>query len=130
MVSVVDFGWFGSVGPGQAAIVGDDGLVVTVGCEAVVGGAGEEQCVGVGGAACGPVRAVVNLAVTARLKAIRAGAAAVAGKTVSMVYRFRSKRGVQTTVPSGIKLGHRLVKPGSPLSWHSVLTPLAKHFSC
>ena len=29
-------------------------------------------------------------------------------------------------VPSGIKLGHRLVKPRSRLSWHSFLTPLSK----
>ncbi|MDT5236204.1 MAG: hypothetical protein QOF47_2191 [Mycobacterium sp.] len=66
MVGVVDFGWFGSVGPGQAAGVGDGGLLVAVGGEAVVGGAGEEHCVRVGGAACGPVRAVVDLAVIAR----------------------------------------------------------------
>jgi len=47
VVGVVDFGWFGSVGPGQAAGVGDGGLLVAVGGEAVVGGAGEEQCVGI-----------------------------------------------------------------------------------
>ena len=65
VVGVVDFGWFVPVGPGQAAGVGDGGLVVAVGDQAVVGGAGEEQGVGVGGAAGGPVRAVVDLAVIA-----------------------------------------------------------------
>jgi hypothetical protein len=87
VVGVVDFGWFvprkrevpPAVGPGQAAGVGDGGLVVTVSGEAVVGRAGEEQGVGVGGAAGGPVRAVVDLAVVAGLNAIRTRAAAVAG---------------------------------------------------
>jgi hypothetical protein len=53
VVGVVDFGWLGAVGPGQAAGVGDGGLVVAVGDQAVVGGAGEEQAVGVGGPARG-----------------------------------------------------------------------------
>jgi hypothetical protein len=32
----------------------------------------------------------------------------------------------RTSGPLGIKLGHGLDKPGSPLSWHSLLTPLSK----
>ena len=86
MVGVVDFGWSCAVGPGQAAGVGDGGLVVTVSGEAVVGRAGEEQGIGVGGAAGGPVRAVVDLAVVAGLNAIRTRAAAVAGVTVEVGY--------------------------------------------
>jgi hypothetical protein len=66
VVGVVDFGWSCAVGQGRAAGVGDGGLLVAVGDQAVIGGAGEEQGVGVGGAAAGPVRAVVDLAVVAR----------------------------------------------------------------
>jgi hypothetical protein len=54
-------------------------LVVAVAGAFVIGPAGEEQGVGVGGAAGGPVRAVVDLAVIARCRAVGAGAAAVAG---------------------------------------------------
>ena len=61
VVGVVDFGWCGAVGPGQPA--GDGGLVVAVGDVFVVGGAGEEQLVGIGGAVRCPVRAVVHFAV-------------------------------------------------------------------
>ena len=78
MVGVADFGWACAVGPGQAAGVGGGNLVVTVAGQAVVGRAGEEQLVGVGGAAGGPVRAVVGIRVAAGLTAIRTGAAAVA----------------------------------------------------
>jgi hypothetical protein len=67
VVGVVDFGWCGGVGPGEAAGVGDGGVVVAVGDALVVGAAGEEQGVGVGSAAGGPVWAVVDLAVIARL---------------------------------------------------------------
>ena len=56
VVGVVDFGWCCAVGPGQAAGVGDGGLVVAVGDRRLsVGGTGEEQCVGVRGATVGPV---------------------------------------------------------------------------
>jgi len=47
----------------------------------MVAAAGEEQFVGVGCAVGCPVRAVVHLAVVARLKAIRSGTATVAGVT-------------------------------------------------
>ena len=71
MVSMVDVGWCvprkrevpPAVGPGQAPCVGDGGLVVAVGDVFVVGGAGEEQAVGIGGAVWCPVRAVVHFAV-------------------------------------------------------------------
>jgi hypothetical protein len=82
VVGVVDVGWCGAVGPGQAAVVGEAGVVVAVGDAFVVGAAGEEQFVGVAGAVGCPVRAVVDLAVVAGLEAVRAGAAAVAGRTV------------------------------------------------
>jgi hypothetical protein len=65
VVGVVDFGWLGAVGPGEAAGVGDGGVVVAVADRFVIGSAGEEQGVGVGGAAGGPVGAVVDLAVVA-----------------------------------------------------------------
>jgi hypothetical protein len=65
VVCMVDFVWFGAVGPGEAAGVGDDGLLVAVGGLFAVGVAGEEQFVGVGGAVGCPVRAVVDLAVIA-----------------------------------------------------------------
>ena len=86
---MVDFGWFvprkrelpPAVGPGQAAGVGDGGVLVALGDQAVIGRAGEEQLVGVGGAAGGPVRAVVDLIVVAGFWTVRACAAAVAGVT-------------------------------------------------
>jgi hypothetical protein len=54
VVGVVDFGWSYAVGPGQAAGVGDGGLLVALDDQAVIGRAGEEQLVGIGGAAGGP----------------------------------------------------------------------------
>jgi hypothetical protein len=53
------------VGPGQAAGVGDGGVVFAVADPFVIGPAGEEQGVGIGAATGGPVRAVVDLAVIA-----------------------------------------------------------------
>jgi hypothetical protein len=50
VMGMVDLRWCGGVGPGQAAGVGDGGLAVAVGEEFVVGRAGEEEFVGVGGA--------------------------------------------------------------------------------
>src|SRR3982074_1398465 len=58
VVRVVDFGWLGAVGPGEAAGIGDDGLSVALGDEVVIGGAGEEQFVGAGGGVEGPARRV------------------------------------------------------------------------
>ena len=81
-------------------------VVVAVGDAFVVGAAGEEQFVGVGRAVGCPVRAVVDLAVVAGLEAVRAGAAAVAGKTVLVLHR--STRAVQTTTPSAILGRYRL----------------------
>jgi hypothetical protein len=81
VVGVVDVGWCGAVGPGQASGVGDGGLPVALADGGVVGWTGEEQQVGVGGAAGGPVGAVVDLAVIARRQAVGSGAAAVAGIT-------------------------------------------------
>jgi hypothetical protein len=50
VMGVIDVGWCGAVGPREAAGVGDGGLAVAVGEEFVVGRAGEEEFVGVGGA--------------------------------------------------------------------------------
>jgi len=78
VVGVVDVGWCGAVGPGQAPGVGDAGVAVAVGDAFAVGATGEEQAIGVGGAVGCPVRAVVDLAVVVGFEAVRAGAAAVA----------------------------------------------------
>ena len=55
MVGVVDFGWAGAVGPSESSALGDLGAQFAAGCHAVVSAAAEEQLVGVGAAAAGPV---------------------------------------------------------------------------
>ena len=65
VVDVVDLGWAGAVGPGQAILVGDDGAVVAAADPAVVGTTGEIQFVSVGLAAVHPVRRMVDFTVVA-----------------------------------------------------------------
>ena len=67
MVGVVDLGWFGSVGPGQAAGVGDDGLPVALGDRVWSGPQAKNNMSASVAAAGGPVDGVVNLAVIAGL---------------------------------------------------------------
>jgi hypothetical protein len=50
VVGVVAVGWFGAVGPAESAVWHDLGGELAAAGPAVVGSAGEEQLVGVGGA--------------------------------------------------------------------------------
>ena len=82
VMGVVDVGWLGAVGPGQAAGVGNGGFVVAVADELVIRRAGEEQAVGIRPAVGRPVGAVAHLGVVTRRYTPGARAATVAGKTV------------------------------------------------
>jgi hypothetical protein len=77
VVGMVDLRRSNSIRPRQPAGVGDFGTPSLLRKQLVVGSAGEEQRIGVGGAARNPFRAVMYLGVIPGLKAIRAGAAAV-----------------------------------------------------
>jgi hypothetical protein len=81
MANPVGVRWSCAVVPGQAAAF-DLCSSSALADQAVVGTAGEEQVVGVGGPSIAPFRGVVNLTVIAGLHAVGVGAAAVAGVTV------------------------------------------------
>ena len=104
MVDVVDFRRFSAVTPREATLVRDDGLAVAVGRELVVGSAGEEQLVGVGGTLGCPVRAVVDLGVIPGLQTVRPGAAAVARVADDALIGCRDARltaQIEAVVPCG-----------------------------
>ena len=113
MVCEVDFGWAGAVGPGESAGVGDFGLEEALAEQGVVGSAAEEQAVGVGAAALGPRRVVVDFGVIAGLGAVRAGTAAVAGVADdALVCRGDAFGTAEIQRPVGVILEYRQVVNG------------------
>lgn len=86
VMGVVDFRWAGAVGLAQPSAVGDCGAPFPTAGPAVVATAREKQLVGIGPAAVGPVRCMVDLAAIAWFKAIGAGASAVAGTYAGVLW--------------------------------------------